>query len=139
MSFPTIEEFESGEFDVAAFGHEAHVYVAWSYLRETDLLDAIARYRSALRQLTRRLGAEGKYHETITWFYLVAIAERQASDPVADWPTFKRANPDLLAVGGQWLCSYYSPKRLASMQARSSFLLPDRVPRITRTQPVAGA
>lgn len=128
MNLPTIEQFEAGDIDPEGFGHEAHVYVAWAYLQQTDLLNAIARYRAALRRLTRRLGAEAKYHETITWFFLVAIAERLESPPGAEWTTFRQANSDLFEPGGGWLRRYYSPDRLASDRARRTFVLPDRVP-----------
>ena len=107
MTLPTIEQFEAGQVDVAGFNHEAHVYVAWAYLQEFELLEAIGRYRAALRRLTRQVGAEAKYHETITWFYLVSIAERLDSGGDADWPGFKRANPDLLGSPGEWLGRFY--------------------------------
>ena len=128
MRFPTIEQFEAGDVDVESFDHEAHVYVAWSYLQETDLLNAIARYRSALQRLVRKLGAEGKYHETITWCYLMAIAERLESAPGSDWPAFRQANPDLFERGVGWLRGYYSEERLWSARARRTFVLPDRAP-----------
>jgi hypothetical protein len=127
MTFPTIEQFEAGDFDPAAFDHEAHIHVAWSYLQETDLLDAIARYRAALQSLTRRVGAESKYHETITWFYMVTIAERLESG-ASDWPAFRQANPELFERGAGWLRRFYSDERLWSAQARQTFVLPDRVP-----------
>jgi len=128
VRYPTIEQFEAGDIDAEAFGHEAHVYVAWSYLQEMDLLNAIARYRAALQQLTRRLGAEGKYHETITWFYLLSIAERLEAVPGLDWPAFQQANADLFERDAGWLRRFYSEERLWSAKARRTFLLPDRSP-----------
>ena len=128
MKFPTIEQFEAGDIEAETFDHEAHIFVAWSYLRETDLLDAIARYRAALQQVTRKLGAEGKYHETITWVYLVAIVERLEAAPGLDWPAFRQANADLFERDAGWLRRYYSEDRLWSAQARRTFVLPDRAP-----------
>ena len=128
MKLPTIEQFEAGEIDGRSFGHEAHLYLAWCYLQQEELLQAISRYRAALQRLTRRLGAEAKYHETITWIYLVAIAERLEARPDADWAGFRRANPDLFEPVPRWLGGYYSPGRLASAQARRRFVLPDRAP-----------
>lgn len=128
MNFPAIEQFEAGDIDPETFGHDAHLYVAWSYLQVTDLLDAIARYRAALQRLTRKLGAEAKYHETITWFYLVAIAERLQSDPGSDWSVFRQSNPELFERGAAWLRRYYSEDRLWSTRARQTFVLPDRTP-----------
>jgi hypothetical protein len=67
----TIEQFESGNIDAEMFDHEAHVYVGWLYVQQYELADAIARFDDALRRLTRKLGAPGKYHATITWIFLL--------------------------------------------------------------------
>jgi hypothetical protein len=69
QEFPCIESFEIGAFDVDRFTHEAHVYVAWSYLQKTSLTDAIVRFSGALKRMTAKLGIPGKYHET-SYFYI---------------------------------------------------------------------
>ena len=76
----TIEQFESGQIEADLFDHEAHVYVAWLFVTTFELVDAIARFDSALRRLTARLGVPEKYHATITWFFLFLIAERSRDD-----------------------------------------------------------
>jgi hypothetical protein len=72
----SIEAFENGSIDPADFDHEAHVHIGWAYLGECELRDAVARFSAALRRLTIKLGIESKYHETITWFFMILIAER---------------------------------------------------------------
>lgn len=123
---PGIEAFEALEIDPASFGHEAHLYVAWAYLRKMDLLHAIDRYRSALRRLTVKLGVPGKYHETITWFFLITVAERIQASPHADWDAFRQANPDLFKPNGAYLKAHYTSELLNSERARSGFALPDK-------------
>lgn len=123
-----LDAFEAARIDPEAFDHEAHVRVAWTLLEATDLVDAIARYAAALRRITRKFGAEGKYHETITWFFMLLIAERRREAPGVGWDAFRQRNDDLVADAGTLLSSYYSPARLASPLARSQFLLPDRAP-----------
>ena len=122
---PTIEQFESLDIDPAGFDHEAHVYVAWSYLQICDLLEAIRRYRETLIRLTRTLGVPGKYHETMTWFYLLAVAERATGDQAADWALFRASNPDLFRRNPSLIRRFYSEGRLASELARAQFVLPD--------------
>lgn len=122
---PTIDDFEALAIDAQRFDHQSHVFVAWSYLREYDLLVSIARYRSTLRRLTRKLGVPGKYHETITWFFMVVVAERIDSDPAADWDVFVEQNQDLFASPPGILGKFYSSDRLDSAAARRQFLLPD--------------
>lgn len=126
---PTIEAFEAGAFDVASFDHAAHLFVAWQYLCRWPPDETVRRFRDALIRLTRDLGIPGKYHETITLFYLYEMAERlQAPEnaPVATvWPAFVRANPDLFDKAPTLVSRRYSPARLGSAMARRQFLLPD--------------
>lgn len=121
----TLEAFEAGDVDVASFDHEGHVYVGWLYLEKYPLFEAIGRYCAALRYLTAKLGVPEKYHETITWFFLIQIAERRDRGGPAEWFVFRRRNPELFRAG-PLLSDYYSKELLASEFARKGFALPDR-------------
>lgn len=118
-------EFKSATVDPAEFDHEAHVLVAWRYLQDDDLLPAIQKYSEALRALTVKLGVAGKYHETITWFYMIAVSERIGGERNADWPGFKAVNEDLFARKPSLIQKYYSNAQLMSENARHVFVLPD--------------
>jgi len=89
----TLRRFEAAEIDPARFDHEAHVYVAWLYVRAFPRHEAIARFDAALRRLTRKIGAADKYNAMITWLFLMLIAERARGDE--DWPAFRVRNADL--------------------------------------------
>ena len=123
-----VRGFEAGDIDPQKFDHEAHVRVAWSYLQQYPTAVAIGKFTSALRSLTNRLGASDKYHETISWFFLIVIAERRAACPNGDWQSFKKVNRDLFD-GSALLRRYYSRDRLDSPDGRRVFLLPDLAPR----------
>jgi hypothetical protein len=122
---PSLENFEAGCFDAATFSHQAHVYVAWCYLRQYDLPESIRRFTEALRRFTRRIGQGHKYHETISWFFMILVAERRRGAAADDWLLFEQENPDLLQRGGQLLRRYYSPAVLDSERAKQQFVLPD--------------
>ena len=121
----TLEAFEAADVHAERFDHEAHVFVAWSYLQEYDLLEAIGRYKDTLIRLTTRLGIPEKYHETITWFFMLLIAERRT--PGEDWQGFRNANADVVSDAGL-LHRYYDSETLASDTARLAFVVPDRLP-----------
>ena len=121
----TIENFERGEVDAERFDHEAHVYMAWLYLREFDLAGAISRFDAALRRLTAKLGVPGKYHATITWLFLLLINERAGRNQ--SWAAFRSRNPDLISDSKTALQRYYSDALLFSDAAREHFVLPDRL------------
>ena len=119
----SVPAFEKGDVDVGNFDHEAHVYVGWLYLEKWQTAEAIERFTAALKRLTVQLGVPGKYHETITWFYMLAIAERRRQGE--SWLQFRAANTDLLDRSDNILQRYYRPATLATERARSGFVLPD--------------
>lgn len=123
----SIEAFEAGSIDANAFDHESHIYAAWLYLERWPLHEAIEKFSAALRRLTIKVGADGKYHETITWFFMILISERRAAAKQSSWFAFRRDNNDLVRDAGKTLQRYYSKELLESNHARQQFLLPDKV------------
>ena len=121
----TIERFESADIDPVRFDHEAHVYVGWMYVREYELTEAIAKFDSGLKRLVRKLGAEGKYHATLTWFFLLLIADR--AEDGEPWPVFRHRNADIVTDSKETLSRYYSDGYLFSNRARERFVLPDKL------------
>lgn len=123
----TIEAFESGDIRSESFDHENHVYAGWLYLQQYDQRQAITRFSAALRRLTDKFGVPDKYHETITWFFLLLIAERQDPNKDESFQSFKTRNPDLFTTNPSVINRYYSKQRLAAPLARNCFLLPDKL------------
>jgi hypothetical protein len=121
-----IAAFEAGDISADDFTHEAHLFIGWSYLQQTDLQTGILRFTRALKRLTKKLGVPGKYHETISSFFMIILGERQRSSPPGSWPQFKDQNPDLFDGAKDVLSRYYTKGRLESDLAREQFLLPDR-------------
>lgn len=119
-----VRGFERGSLRPGEFHHAEHVRVAWLYLRRFEPAEALRRYVEGIRRLSRALGAPEKYHETITWAYLLLIGERVADDE--SWEEFAGRNPDLLDWQTSILERYYSPELLGSGAARRRFFLPDR-------------
>jgi len=122
---PSLDDFEAGTFEAAMFSHRAHVYVAWNYLQRYDLPESIRRFTAALRRFTQDIGQAHKYHETISWFFIILVAERRRGPAANDWFLFAQQNPDLLQQAGTLLRRYYSQDVLDSDRARQQFLLPD--------------
>ena len=107
------------------FHHEQHVQVAWLFVREHGMPAALGEFTAAIKRFAAAKGAHGLYHETITWAFLLLIAERQAKCGVATWDDFAAANPDLLVWKPSILNRYYSKELLGSDLARRTFLMPD--------------
>jgi hypothetical protein len=123
---PLVHAFERATIDPRTFRHREHLYVAWCYLRELAVEDALARYVRYLRQLTQALGVPQKFHATMTWAYVVLLDDAMARMPSAGFDELLAANPGLLQHRGGALDSYYDRDELESAEARQRFVLPKR-------------
>jgi hypothetical protein len=122
-----LARFQDGSMPDGAFHHEQHVRVAWTFVRRYGMPDALGRFSAALRRFAEAKGKPGLYHETITWAYLLLIAERVARGTGDDsWDRFADANADLLTWKPSLLDRYYAPGTLQSELSRRTFLMPDR-------------
>ena len=120
-----LASFEAGTLDPATFHHQDHIRLAWAHLQRYPLPDAIQRVCAGLRQLARRAGKPDRYHETVTWAFLVLINERmELGGRELAWEAFERRNADLLHWSPSVLSAYYSPEVLGSDLARRVFVLP---------------
>ena len=127
--------FEACTIAAGDFHHADHVRLAWIYLREHRLIEAIERFTTSLQRFACHHGAPGLYHETITWAYLLLIHERMQRDGAPkDWDSFRAANPDLFDRKPSLLDRYYAPGTLNSDLARRIFVLPDAAPVVGAAQ-----
>ncbi|NVJ98524.1 MAG: hypothetical protein HWE25_10255 [Alphaproteobacteria bacterium] len=118
--------FEAATLDEKLFDHEAHIRMGWIYVTRYPLAEAIDRFAAALKNYTRALGCEAKYHETITWFYMLLIHERQTRQQTVSFTAFLDANADLISKPSI-LLRYYKAETLASDRARTHYMLPDNL------------
>ncbi len=124
---------------LAAFHHEDHVRAAWIYLRQYDVLSALAQFTNSLKRFATSQNKPELYHETITWAFFLLIHERmteqttqmgQRGEDIPEqerWPAFAKANPDLLtwkSVKENILTRYYDEATLQSVEARRRFVFP---------------
>lgn len=109
---------------LAGFPHDAHVRVAWYYLKQSPLPEAMARFIAGIRRYAASKGAAHKYHETITIAWLLLIAERVGDSPDLTWLAFVSRYPEL--CDPSLLSRYYRPDTLASERARKGFVWRDR-------------
>ncbi|MGZ3424270.1 MAG: hypothetical protein ACXWUG_13885 [Polyangiales bacterium] len=127
MSDPLVTAFENGTVDPKAFHHREHLYVAWCYLRELPLEEALARYVRNLRALTRTLGVPEKYHATMTWAYL-ALLDGLMQEPELreSFEALANKHPSLFDAKDGMLFDHYDQSELQSEAARRRFVLPSR-------------
>lgn len=117
-----VAAFEACTLPPSQFDHRNHVRLAFLYLQEAPLLDALTRFRDSLQGYATSLGAAAKYHETITFAFLFLIHERMQHASWTSFDEFADANLDLFAP---ILTRYYREETLASELARRVFVMPD--------------
>lgn len=71
-----ISQLEACTLPADQFHHAEHLRAAWLYLTRLPPAEAIARFSKALRSYGGSLGKPDRYHETITWAYLLLLNER---------------------------------------------------------------
>ena len=121
-----LDAFVDTTLPAEEFHHHQHVEVAWRFVRNYGMPAALGEFTTAIKRFADAKGATGLYHETITWAFLLLIAERQARCGAASWDAFAAANPDLLVWKPSILEQYYSSDTLKSDLARTVFVFPDR-------------
>lgn len=122
-----IQQFEDGMTPSDTFHHVDHVRLAFEYLNRYPALAALEKFSVALKKFAAAQGKADRYHETITWAYLLLIRERAArAGRTQTWEEFAEHNADLLIWKSGVLESLYTPETLASDLARTVFVLPDQ-------------
>jgi hypothetical protein len=124
-------EFEACRVHPDAFDHRAHVRLAYVYLAENDVDNALLLMRNALQAFIAHNGIRpSKYHETLTRAWILAANHFMATSPAAESAqTFIANNPRLL--DSKIMMTHYSAEVLFSPEARAHFVEPnlDQIPR----------
>jgi hypothetical protein len=121
--------FESCSWPEDQWTHQAHVHMAWLYLRSMPLMRAILLVRDGIKRYNASLKKSLSYHETITQAFLHLINHRiQAGDKAASFESFCAKNPDLLDRQMTVLLKHYRKETLFSQIARDTFVTPDLSP-----------
>jgi hypothetical protein len=120
-----IERFENNATPDEFFHHADHVRLAFAYLGQYPVFEALQKFATALKRFAAARGKTQLYSETITCAYFFLISERIARSEVTEWDEFARQNPDLLTWKDGILNRYYRETTLKSDLARTVFIFPD--------------
>lgn len=113
----------------AEWTHEAHLRVGTWHVYHHGLDEAMTLLRERIPRYNLATGGENTdtdgYHDTITWFYLVMIADRlRLADPSRPLPAL--ADDVVATLGDRDLPSrYYSKAHLFTVAARRGVVAPD--------------
>lgn len=121
-----LSAFENLTLDPAQFSHRRHLEFGWRYLQRHGFPDGAAKFAASLKAYVGHVGAASKYHETITWAYLVLMNEERVlrSSPDESFDAMIVRRPDLLDHRNGALSRRYAQAQLAGAEARRVFMLP---------------
>ena len=122
-----VESFENGTISEADWRHAEHLTVALYYLANHDFETALAKMREGIFNLLRAfqvdLSKEMPYHETLTVFWMRAVADFRQSN--AARPTVEICNALTAHFDKDYPLKFYSRELLFSERARAAFVEPD--------------
>jgi hypothetical protein len=123
-----VRGFESCSTAKSDFTHLSHLTVAASYLRRMSVDLATEKMRASLFRFIDHYGIEGKYHETLTIFWM-RVVRRQLDDLDPKVTILEAANAVVEALSDSRLVfEYYSEELLWSGEAKSVWVEPDLKP-----------
>lgn len=109
------------------FSHEAHIRMAWLYLRQYGYDTGVRKICDGLRRFADAHGAAQKYHETITLFWAKLVNDAIARTPdLTEAQAFIEHHPHLLDKN--MIARHYSAARWQSPEARERWVEPDLRP-----------
>jgi len=123
-----IQVFESNQLTEELFNHEAHLRLAWIYIRSYGVNLAIERTQSQLKSYVKFLGAEDIYNTTLTIagvkvvnHFMLKAQSNNFSDFLLEFPRLKSNFKELIE-------SHYSVDIFNSPNAKAEYLQPDMMP-----------
>lgn len=110
------------------FPHHSHLVLATWYLQDGDISDALDKMRASILNFLKHYGITGKYNETITLFWIIAV-ERCLRTLPADLSLLDQANAVVESLGDSHLMfDYFSKELLWSGRAMREWVEPDLQP-----------
>lgn len=120
-----VRQFEALSLSPDHFDHKGHIRLAFLYLEQYALDEAIQRISSGIQKYATSLGASDKFHVTITDAITRVIAQRKQATDSKSWQLFLKENQDLVDDALSILHQYYSKDLLFSAMAKQQLLPPD--------------
>ncbi len=122
-----LEALENMTISPELFTHEAHLRMAWLYIRQNSKKQAMQKISAAIRGLDNKYSAGKNYHYTKTVAFAQIIGHMIKNDPCGNWQDFFLTHADLF-FSKKTLEIYYSNQLINSVIAGKEFIEPDICP-----------
>lgn len=122
------DAFSNCTIDPKIFSHEAHLRLAWIHINKYGVESAIVNIRQQLRDYVKSVGAEDKYHETITIASIRAVNHFIKKSKTDSFSDFIDENNQLLNNFKNLLLTHYRTDIFNSKVAKETFIEPEKIP-----------
>lgn len=122
------EQFQNGTFQPASFTHEAHLRLAWIYIRQYGIDKAVEQVRLHLQKFVALHGASDKYNETVTVASIMAVYHFMLRSQAQNFNDFIAENQGLKYNLKELLLTHYDTNIFADTKAKREFLEPELLP-----------
>ncbi len=121
-------KFEKGNLPPSLFTHEAHLRLAYIYLRKYGVKKAAKKISHEIEQFDRLHGRGDKFNKTITVAAIKVVYHFIGKSKSKDFKSFIQEFPRLKAAFKELLHTHYSPDIFTSKTAKVKFVEPDLLP-----------
>ncbi|MFA0963841.1 hypothetical protein AB9P05_18695 [Roseivirga sp. BDSF3-8] len=125
---PLEQQMISVTLDPSLFTHEAHLRLAWVYIRKYGVEQAIDNIGEQIRQFAAKNGAPDKYNQTVTEAAVRIVYHFYLKASEVDFHTLIEQYPRLKTDFISLLRAHYSFDLFQDAKAKRSYLQPDLLP-----------
>lgn len=121
-------QFKDGELEPSLFSHEAHLRLAWIQISRYGLEKAEENIQVQLQKFVALVGAEDKYHSTLTIAATRAVDYFMRRSKADNFRDFIGEFPQLKHNFKALIASHYGFDVFQSDEAKGRFVEPDLLP-----------
>jgi len=123
-----ITAFRDGSLPAALFNHEAHLRLAFLYIRTHGVAAATEAICLQLKEYVSGLGAAGKFNATLTIAAIQIVHHFMCKAPEKNFYALLQSYPRLSTAFRHLVEQHYSMDIFANDAARQTYIPPDRLP-----------
>ncbi len=123
-----IQQFKAATLEPSLFNHEAHLHLAYLYIQKFGLEKAIDEICQDLKNYVKQVGAENKYHHTLTVAAIQIVNHFMQKSNSNNFHDFIHEFPRLKTSFKELIQQHYSFDIFQNEMSKEKFLEPDLIP-----------
>lgn len=121
-------KFQNCSLDPSMFDHKAHLRLVWLLIEKHGIQQARIDIQSQIQNFVKHVGAEEKYHKTLTITAIEIVNHFMAKKETNTFNEFISEFPKLKDNFRELIEQHYSYDIFKSAKAKNEYLEPDLVP-----------